>query len=33
MGYARVSDKDDDALARALGANVSYGFTMEKRLR
>jgi hypothetical protein len=33
MGYARAANKDGDALARALGANVSYGFTMEKRLR
>ncbi len=32
MGYSKVVDTDDGALARALGASVSYDFTMEKRL-
>lgn len=33
MGYAKVADKDDEALTRALGASVTYDFTMEKQLR
>ena len=32
MGYAKVADKDDEALTRVLGVSVSYDFTMEKRL-